>query len=557
MKETSRFFILFLILISLFFSCNHHGTKEDRMMNDAEKIVETYPDSAAGLLDSIKIKSTRLNKKRYHRYMLLLLQAKDKSYQDITADTAIFDTKSYYARKHDRPNAAMAAYYCGRLRYEQKDYKKAMSQYLEAEKYAASITNINLKALIQSAMGAALSDQMLSVQALPRFQQAAKYFRQAGNEKNEMISYQLIGNNLLVKEQTDSALFYFNKALQIAQKRKYIANIAGIEQNIGILYKEVKGDNDMAKKHFFNAMQYMKGNDYSRICLKLADIYSNQNQKDSAEWYMQQSYKHIQDKDDLYLMADIYMINASIKEKEQNDKAALQNYRIYTDYVDSIYRQTKDAALLNMEKKYKFEQLTNKNITLALEKQKILFYSSIGIILSLIGLLFYYRKYTLSKRRELEAEQKIYHLMDMAKSFDEKEVSFRNVLLHQFDIIKKTATLKNYIHREDENSGKLLKKFNEIIYGEDGLNWDILYKTMNDLHNGFFDQLRQKHPNLNEDEFRICSLTYTDFSSEEISIIMGLSVNTIQMKRSTIRKKLNIPPMGNIQRFLDENLSHI
>ncbi len=554
MKKTSRFFILFLILIPLFFSCNHHDTKEDRMMNDAEKIVEAYPDSAVGLLDSIK--PTRLNKKRYHHYILLLLQAKDKSYQDITADTTIFATKNYYVHKHDLPNAAMAAYYCGRLRYEQKDYKKAMSQYLEAEKYAASTSNVNLKALIQSAMGAALSDQMLSVQALPRFRQAAKYFRQAGNEKNEMISYQLIGHSLLVKEQTDSALFYFNKALQIAKKRKYIANIAGIEQNIGILYKEVKGDNDMAKKHFFNAMQYMEGNDYSRICLKLAGIYSNQNQKDSAEWYMQQSYTHVQDKDDSYLMADIYMVSASIKEKEQNYKVALQNYKIYSDYVDSIFEQTKDAALLNMEKKYKFEQLTNKNMTLALEKQKIKFYSSIGIILSLIGLLFYYRKYSLSKKRELEAEQKIYHLMDMAKSFDEKEVSFRNVLLHQFDIIKKTATLKNYIHKEDESSGRLLKKFNEIIYGEEGLNWDILYKSINELHNGFFDRLREKCPNLNEDEFRICCLTYTNFSSDEISIIMGLSVNTIQMKRSTIRKRLNIPPMGNIQRFLNENLSH-
>lgn len=554
MRETSRFFILFLLLMSFFFSCNHHDTKEDHLMSDAEKIVEAYPDSAAGLLDSIKPK--QLNKKRYHRYMLLLLQAKDKSYQDITTDTAIFDTKSYYVHKQDLPNAAMAAYYCGRLRYEQKNYKKAMSQYLEAEKYATSIANVNLKALIQSAMGAALSDQMLSVQALPRFQQAAMYFRQAGNEKNEMISYQLIGHSLLVKEQTDSALFYFNKALQIAQKCKYIANIAGIEQNIGILYKEVKGDNDMAKKHFFNAMQYMEGNDYSRICLKLAGIYSNQNQKDSAEWYMQQSYTHIQDKDDSYLMADIYMVSASIKEKEQNYKAALQNYKIYSDYVDSIYGQTKDAALLNMEKKYKFEQLTNKNMTLALEKQKIKFYSSIGIILSLIGLLFYYRKYSLSKKRELEAEQKIYHLMDMAKSFDEKEVSFRNVLLHQFDIIKKTATLKNYIHKEDESSGRLLKKFNEIIYGEEGLNWDILYKSINELHNGFFDRLREKCPNLNEDEFRICCLTYTNFSSDEISIIMGLSVNTIQMKRSTIRKRLNIPPMGNIQRFLNENLSH-
>ncbi len=74
---------------------------------------------------------------------------------------------------------------------------------------------------------------------------------------------------------------------------------------------------------------------------------------------------------------------------------------------------------------------------------------------------------------------------------------------------------------------------------------------MNELHNGFFERLREKFPHLDEDEFRICCLTYAKFDSTEISIIMRLSVNTIQMKRSSIRKKLRIPPMGNIPNFLD------
>ena len=72
---------------------------------------------------------------------------------------------------------------------------------------------------------------------------------------------------------------------------------------------------------------------------------------------------------------------------------------------------------------------------------------------------------------------------------------------------------------------------------------DSLYEVMNDLHNGFFERLRDKFSDLNEDEFRICCLTYAKFDSMEISIIMGLSVNTIQMKRSSIRKKLGIPPL--------------
>ncbi len=189
---------------------------------------------------------------------------------------------------------------------------------------------------------------------------------------------------------------------------------------------------------------------------------------------------------------------------------------------------------------------------MTLQKQRILLYSSLGIIILLAGFLFYYRKYTLSKRNELEAEQKIYHFLNMAKSYSEKEATFRNALLEQFEILKKTASLENHIRQDDGNRSKqLLRKFNEIVYGQDTLNWERLYRVMNDLYDGFFDRLREKFPFLEEDEFRICCLTYTQFSGSEISIIMGLSINTIQMKRSVIRKKLQIPSNGNIPHFLD------
>ena len=155
-------------------SCNTQHKKADHAMEIAGSIIESHPDSALAILDSF-ITPSLLDKARYHHYMLLRLQAKDKSYQDITEDTAIFNTKHYYTEKNDLPSAAMAAYYCGRVRFEQKDYKSAMTQYVEAERYAANISDINLKALIQSAMGTSLSEQMLAQQALPYFHRAVEY----------------------------------------------------------------------------------------------------------------------------------------------------------------------------------------------------------------------------------------------------------------------------------------------------------------------------------------------------------------------------------------------
>jgi hypothetical protein len=556
MKYVERYtIILFLMIIPLFISCDNQGRMADKIMFNAEKIVETYPDSVLTLLDSIA-KPLALNDVRYHRYILLMLQAKDKSYRDITGDTAIFATKHYYTEKNDLPHAAMAAYYCGRVRFEQKDDKGAMTQYVEAEKYATDISNINLKGLIQSAMGAALSRQMLTNEALLRFQQAAKYFQQVDNRKNEIISYQLIGNSYLAKLRTDSALHYYNKSLQIASVLKDSVNILAIKQNIGILYKEVEGDFASAKKYFLEAVHDCAGNDYSRLCLKLADIYSAEKNRDSTKWYISQSLSHLQDnKKDVYLVADVYNTLATIKEREGSYAESSKYYKKYADCQDSIFRETRDATLLDIAKKYKLEQLKSDNIALALEKQKLLFYSAIGAFFSLFVILLFYRRNSLIKKRELEAEQKIFHLMNMAKNYDEKEATVRNILLRQFDIVRKTATLKNYIHKGDENSNKLLKKFNEIVYGKEGLNWVILYDAMNELYNGLFDNLRNEYPNLGEDEFRICCLTYADFTREEISIIMELSISTVQSKRNFIRKKLGIPSTGDIKSFLDQKKS--
>lgn len=79
MKRLERHIsILFLAIIFLLPSCNSEREKTDRQMEVAETIIETHPDSALALLDSIENPS-QLNKSRYNRYMLLLLQAKDKS----------------------------------------------------------------------------------------------------------------------------------------------------------------------------------------------------------------------------------------------------------------------------------------------------------------------------------------------------------------------------------------------------------------------------------------------------------------------------------------------
>jgi len=114
-----------------FYSCSKQKGVRDVLVN-AENIVEQQPDSALQLLNTILFPED-LNKSQFNKYNLLLLQAKDKSDKDITSDTIIFAVKNYYIRKKDYPNAAMAAFYCGRVWHERNNMEETVKAYMEAD----------------------------------------------------------------------------------------------------------------------------------------------------------------------------------------------------------------------------------------------------------------------------------------------------------------------------------------------------------------------------------------------------------------------------------------
>lgn len=208
---------------------------------------------------------------------------------------------------------------------------------------------------------------------------------------------------------------------------------------------------------------------------------------------------------------------------------------------------------MEIQRKYDFQLLQNHNKQLRLDRQRILLFSSLAVLSAVILFLLVSWRSMQRKKEILEAEQKIYQLKELARSFDKKERSFRTTLLAHFDILKKAALLEAYMKEDDRKKGAyLIRKFNEIVYGQAKPDWNVLYRTMNDMHDGFYDRLRKTLSVLDESEFRICCLSYEEFSNTDIGIILKYSINTIQAKKTSIRKKLGIKASGNLRDFLDK-----
>ena len=90
-----RFYTLILLNIALLLttSCiSDHRQVE--LLDRAEPLIETAPDTALALLDSID--SRRLYRGDKARYALLRSQALDKNYIDVTNDSLINIAVNYY-----------------------------------------------------------------------------------------------------------------------------------------------------------------------------------------------------------------------------------------------------------------------------------------------------------------------------------------------------------------------------------------------------------------------------------------------------------------------------
>lgn len=545
--------LIIFVQILLFISCD--SGRDEVILSRSESLLETDPDSALSVLSSI-LYPEELSEKAYNRYALLKIQTEYKSYQDITSDSTILSVRDYYLEKKDYHNTALSSYYCGCYYKECGNKENAMRYFLEANEYAEKGDDFNLKGLIRNAIGVILLNQFNVERAVMNFKESASFYKQAGNLKNELITYVQTGDCFQYSEQPDSALFYYVKCLHLADKENLSQEQSLVRQNLGILYAQ-KGELTKAIQYLNEALEYTSDYDNQiKIYLSLLEFYSANNQDDLANVYRERLLLKKDSIKDIYVKANLLQVLSEKEEQLKNYPEALAYHKMYAENLLQVIDINLDKRLLELDKKYNYEKIRSHNIRLKLEKANILIGIVVGTLLFIISILLLFRRYMKRKNDILELEAKIVQLNILAQKYNEKEKTFASYLLKHFDVLKKMTSLKIYMKKDTSHKDEFwIKKINEIIYGQDTLDWNVLYDVMNKLHNGFFNRLKELYPQLKEVEYRILCLTYSGFSTEEISIVLNLSIHTINTKRSAIRKSLGVAAFTNLRDFLNEKLS--
>lgn len=198
------------------------------------------------------------------------------------------------------------------------------------------------------------------------------------------------------------------------------------------------------------------------------------------------------------------------------------------------------------------------------------------LILAIIYYLYKWQQNSFqSEMKKLEDEQqrlKYIHELERSKTESElvalrnanleAEINFKNTemastamhLLKKGELLSKIKSelsqLSKRIDHDFANSEikKLIKSLSEDENMD--LEWESFSKHFDQVHANFVVKLKEAHPNLTNNELKLCTYLRMNLTSKEIAQLLNISVRGVEISRYRLRKKLTIPTEMNIFDYL-------
>lgn len=179
------------------------------------------------------------------------------------------------------------------------------------------------------------------------------------NKQTQATAAQGLVRVFIAKKEYDTALFYLQKSEEFCtgkSKRKCL--LATYD-----LYSELyftKFDYNLAKKYAFEALQIAEqlGEAQQAILLsiRLGDIYSAETSYDKAELFLKRAEKTALTLDNNLLYKQVFFSFANLYEKSNKDKMALNYYRKYLIYKDSVNNEVSIRKINSLQMQFEQER---------------------------------------------------------------------------------------------------------------------------------------------------------------------------------------------------------
>ena len=168
-------------------------------------------------------------------------------------------------------------------------------------------------------------------------------------------------------------------------------------------------------------------------------------------------------------------------------------------------------------------------------------------VVSWTGFLFYrsrYRRLQLDRvRREVEAKRLALETERLQAELEHRDAELERISME----LNKTSLIEGLVAKPDALKPVSGRNILDVESVRGVLSTDLKTKAWEEfeyrfqqIHSGFYERLRQLHPELTLNERRLCAFLRLDMTTKEISDITGQSIRAIKMARVRLRSKLGL-----------------
>ena len=535
---SKRYLLVFSILLvsvgSIFMSVSLSSCSSPSVKNQlllcADSLMETYPDSALSILESITYPQ-KMPRADRALYALLLTQARHKNYIALEDDSLIKTAVDYYGDKKKSLRAAKAHYYWGAI-YSEKGYASfAVEEYLTAIRLMP-VRNEFLAMIYDNLAECYEEDRLYNV-AIENYRAAYQILKGKDEQTYPMRG---IARVFLLQNEKDSALYYYQQALDCALADQDSSLKGALYHDLAMVYSEKK-DYIQADKFVSKAI-LLQGQDAINTCLSKAQIMLNLNKLDSASYFFSKNMDEL----DIYGKAVCYDGMYQIAKRKGEWKTATENMDAYKILYDSMQIMTDNEELNRLMDKHQLEE----HKRLLSEHTRTLIFSLITAFSSLMIICVFCFMWNDRKRKkhyialQHELTQKRVDTMllkeeELSESNKEHIDKKRSELTEQqiqlcISVLKTTDCYDQLEALERATPKQLL------------VMRSLRKEIRSDISNAFVDvmmNLKERYPALTGDDVFFCVLSLLCCSKTVVMELMDATSDALKTRKNRIKNKMD------------------
>jgi len=157
-----------------------------------------------------------------------------------------------------------------------------------------------------------------------------------------------------------------------------------------------------------------------------------------------------------------------------------------------------------------------------------------------------------NEKRVLEEKQKL-RIKKQSEILELKNKELAESALRLIEKDEFISSIKKKLANQGDNVDvNVLKRMLKSIQGTPSGNWKEFEVRFTAINQSFYDNLKEKFPNLSQTDQKICALVKLNFPSKDMAKLLGISVESVHTSRYRLRKKLNLDRNDNLEEFINQ-----